>query len=276
MAKNAGTPKRRRAEVRTDVPSVLVGMGSLVGIVLVSLLILPLAFLFGYGKQGVLVAILAGILGAFAGIGYFLYKPINPFSDNAYAPKSFTKLTPDELRALNYLNSSQGRSIAILVALGVALIPALGALSWRLDLVITPHIAQVKPFNTALWITTLTLCGPVTIVSYFLIICRVLWKRWDWICENQPLPTRRVLLKYAKGQAVGSFDHLYGTEYSEEMENVLRGIPGRQFAGWVLQIVGVSLIVISGRHIFVSGFQRSTILVLALGAIAIMAGRRIR
>ena len=149
-------------------------------IVLGGLLLLPWVFLFGYSIQRKSIAFLAGILGSFSGISYFLNKPINPFSDNAYAPKSFVKLTQDEPRALSYLNSGRGKGIAIWVASVTALIPALGALCWRFGIVITAQSARPRTSNIEETASALIMCGLfctiVAGVNYLLVACRVLWR----------------------------------------------------------------------------------------------------
>jgi hypothetical protein len=70
-------------------------------------------------------------------------------------------------------------------------------------------------------------------------------RRWDWIQTHQPLPDPKVLARYAKGKAVGQWEHLYGTEFSEEMDRALEGRPGRAFWRVALQMLGGGVAVLA-------------------------------
>ncbi len=154
--------------------------------------------MFGQAHQWPLPTALASLSGALAGVAYFLYRPLNPMSDNFYASKPFTRLTQGEARALGYLNGKAGSTIAVKAAASTAIFPFFGALAWQLGV----HLAAKRnedPFTSALWIG-FGLSATVSLTHYCLLVCRTLSRRWNWIVTNQPLPDRRVLSKYAKNE----------------------------------------------------------------------------
>lgn len=177
-------------------PPVLTGMGGAGGLIVTFSIFGPILFMFGQGHQWPLPTVLASLSGALVGVAYFLYRPLNPMSDNFYASKPFTRLTQGEARALGYLNGKAGSTVAVKAAASTAFFPFLGALVWQLGL----HLAAKRnedPFTSALWIG-FGLSATVSLTHYCLLVCWTLRRRWDWIVTNQPLPDRRVLSKYAK------------------------------------------------------------------------------
>lgn len=183
------------------VPAVVKGMGSTAALAMIWLVFVPLAALSDQIYPSLLLTVLAALLGSLAFLGYFLYKPLNPFSDNLYAPKSFHRLTEGEIKALGYLNSRAGKALILKLAAASALAPAAGAICLMFGLAFKESLPRAGPPLANLLFAG-AFSGLLALLSYLLLACRVVWKRWDWIQQHQPLPNAKVLAKYARGMEV--------------------------------------------------------------------------
>ncbi|HRV09445.1 MAG TPA: hypothetical protein P5568_13340 [Acidobacteriota bacterium] len=270
---------RSGAKAAERIPPVLEGLdGSLWGVVLVLAIVGSPGVVWGNATGRPVVVFCSSFVGSLLALAYFLYKPFNFFSDNIYAPKHFRKLNEGELRALGYMNSRRGRLVTLAVAAGSALLPLLGHLicvagMWCLekggrqgdDLEV---IILLSMFCGAL----AGVCGYMTLIPY------VLWRRWNWIQEHQPLPDAKVLAKYAKGSQVGKWDHLYGTEFSEEMDRALEGRPGRGFWRVMLRLLGGGVAALTAFRLLsgdvVEELRLEAVVVLVVGVLIYwLAGR---
>lgn len=230
-----------------DAPAVLHNFGSPITIAIGWAPLALFAILLGQLAQDYWFTLAGGLAGGFAGIAYWLYKPVNFFSDNPYAPKSARYLTAAEKKALGWLHTRQARKLAIFVAFGTASFPSLGALLssfgfvWR-----QPHPDQ-DLFDIVIVVALYSamLAG----AGYHVFSSRALLRHWKWIQQNQPDPGPEILAKYTQGWQFGKWDDLHGTEYSVEMDKALVGRPGKGFWRVFLQILGGAVAATAGFNL---------------------------
>jgi hypothetical protein len=126
-------------------------------------------------------------------LSYFLYRPVNLFSDSFYAPKGFHRLTEGELRALAYLNGWKGKLLTIKIAAGAAAVPMAGHLVCASGLwCLNREIGEGEQFWVGIFIGLSVMVG-LALCSYMAFTCYALRRRWDWIQTHQPLPEARIL-----------------------------------------------------------------------------------
>ncbi len=224
-------------------PPAIGANGSLFVILLVDAFFLWMPWVGGQAIRDVAWTITGALTGSSLAVAYFMWKPLNLFSNNAYAPKPLSSLTSGELKALAFLNSSAGRFAVLKYIAQVPVAAVFGAMLSTMGYVL---IVEDPPTPVELNRNLFAYVLPMVLVSfltssvmYFAAVARAVRTHWDWILEHQPLPSAKVLAKYAgRKEEVGPWDHLYGTEFPEELNRALEGRPGRGFWRVMLQLLG--------------------------------------
>lgn len=250
-----------------SLPAVVQGTGTLFVVLLGYAFCLVIPFISGHLVVNLVWTALGGCAGSLFAVGYFLWKPLNLFWDNVYAPKPFAALTPGELRAVAFLNSGRGRLAVLKYVAPVPGAAVFGSVLTSLGYTWPRLKGQVVDDPFLAFLLTAIVCCIFGYPVYCATAARAVSKHWRWIQQNQPLPSPAVLAKYARGKEAGEWAHLYGTQFSHEMDRVLEGRPGKGFFRTMLQILGGGAAALTALRLMTGGVAEGR----RTGAVVIMA-----